>query len=135
MVIDAADLIAALLMYDWPGNLRQLANEVRRIVAMADDGQTLHCTDLAPELTKAWNNRPVTLGLGAPCNAVSISLDQPLEAAMEEVERHFVSRAMETSGGRVADAAQLLGISRKGLFLKRRRMGLRMDLPGPPDQR
>ena len=31
---------------------------------------------------------------------------------------------MESSGGRVADAAQLLGISRKGLFLKRRRQGL-----------
>ena len=30
---------------------------------------------------------------------------------------------METSGGRVASAAQLLGLSRKGLFLKRRRNG------------
>jgi len=31
---------------------------------------------------------------------------------------------MDASGGRVAEAAQLLGISRKGLFLKRRRWGL-----------
>ena len=40
---------------------------------------------------------------------------------MEELERAFIANAMESAGGRVAEAAQLLGISRKGLFLKRRR--------------
>ncbi len=38
----ADDLIAALLLYDWPGNIRQLSNEIRRIAALADDGQLLH---------------------------------------------------------------------------------------------
>ena len=40
------DCIAALLLYDWPGNIRQLANEIRRIVAMAHDGDTLTSGDL-----------------------------------------------------------------------------------------
>ena len=44
--------------------------------------------------------------------------------ALAELEKKFIEHAMESSGGRVADAAQLLGISRKGLFLKRRRQGL-----------
>jgi len=40
------------------------------------------------------------------------------------VERAFVARALEQTRGRVSDAAKLLGISRKGLFLKRKKLGL-----------
>jgi len=119
----ADDLIAALLLYDWPGNIRQLANEIRRVAAMATDGQTLCAADLAPEVTENWNTRPVVPARSA-APAVDIRLDQPLARAIEELERQFIEHAMQASSGRVADAAQLLGLSRKGLFLKRRRCGL-----------
>lgn len=115
------DLIAALLLYDWPGNIRQLANELQRIVAMAEPGQTLTSADLSPAITEGWILTPKTGGPGA--NTMQVSLDQPLPQAIEELERAFVGRAMLASGGHVAEAAQLLGISRKGLFLKRRRWG------------
>ncbi|TAK17398.1 MAG: sigma-54-dependent Fis family transcriptional regulator [Acidobacteria bacterium] len=114
------DLIAALLLYDWPGNIRQLANEMHRIVAMAEPGQTLTSADLSPIITDGWTVAPKGRNAG---RQLSISLDQPLPHAIEELERAFVDRAMQASGGRVAEAAQLLGISRKGLFLKRRRWG------------
>ena len=52
------DFIAALLLFDWPGNIRQLANEIRRVVALAADGQTLGASDLAPEIAETWNRRP-----------------------------------------------------------------------------
>ncbi len=118
------DLIAALLLYDWPGNIRQLANEIRRIVAMADDNEMLHSAALAPDITAAWNNRATVTPAEAKAQSVTIRLDQSLDQAVDELERTFVNRAMEGAGGRVAEAAQLLGISRKGLFLKRRRWGL-----------
>jgi hydrogenase-4 transcriptional activator len=118
------DLIAALLLYDWPGNIRQLANEIRRIVAMADDGEMLHSAALAPDITTVWNNRATVTPDEAKAQSVTIRLDQTLDQAVDELERTFVNRAMESAGGRVAEAAQLLGISRKGLFLKRRRWGL-----------
>ena len=54
---------------------------------------------------------------------VGIRLDQPLANAIEDLERRFIEHALSSSGGRVAEAAQLLGLSRKGLFLKRRRQG------------
>jgi DNA-binding NtrC family response regulator len=114
------DLIAALLLYDWPGNIRQLANEIRRLVAMADDGAVLHSAALAPDITAAWN-RATDATMQSHVRSVAIRLDQPLEQAVEELERTFVNRAMESAGGRVSEAAQLLGMSRKGLFLKRRR--------------
>ena len=117
------DLIAALLLYDWPGNIRQLANEIRRVGAMAADGQTLVAADLTPEITANWNARP-TVPSRSAAPAVEVRLDQPLAQAVAELERKFVEHALSAASGRVADAANLLGLSRKGLFLKRRRWGL-----------
>jgi DNA-binding NtrC family response regulator len=117
------DLMAALLLYDWPGNIRQLANELRRIVAMADNGETLRSAGLSPDITRRLRDTQ----LAAPddgADTLKVRLDQTLDRAVEEVERAFITRALGAAGGRVADAAQLLGISRKGLFLKRRRWGL-----------
>jgi DNA-binding NtrC family response regulator len=115
------DLIAALLLYDWPGNIRQLANELHRIVALAEPGQTLTSADLSPVITEGWTVAPKAKPDAS--DHLRVNLDQPLPQAVEEIERAFIGRAMQASGGRVAEAAQLLGISRKGLFLKRRRWG------------
>jgi len=115
------DFIAALLLYDWPGNIRQLANEVRRVVAMAHDGETIRSGALSPDILSQWNARPIA---PPPAPSVTIRLDQTLALATEELERAFIERALESAGGKVSEAAQLLGLSRKGLFLKRRRRGL-----------
>jgi transcriptional regulator with PAS, ATPase and Fis domain len=117
------DLIAALLLYDWPGNIRQLANELRRVVAVAADGETLTSADLSADVTRAWNARPVHARTDAG-PVVEVRLDQPLGSAIEQLERQFIAHAMDLSGGRVTEAAARLGLSRKGLFLKRRRQGL-----------
>jgi hydrogenase-4 transcriptional activator len=50
-----------------------------------------------------------------------VRLDQPLPEAVEALEQQLVHRALARANGRVEEAARLLGISRKGLFLKRRR--------------
>jgi DNA-binding NtrC family response regulator/tetratricopeptide (TPR) repeat protein len=117
------DFIAALLLYDWPGNIRELANEVRRVVAMADDGATVSSTQLSPDILRRWNERP-TVVAASDSPVVEIRLDQTLSRAVGELEQRFIDHALEAVGGRVSDAAHLLGLSRKGLFLKRRRRGL-----------
>jgi len=122
------DFVAALLLHDWPGNIRQLANEIRRVVALAADGDVLGATHLAPEIARHWNERPTAPAV-TTTPGVEIRLDQPLTRALEELERRFIEHALAASGGRVADAAQLLGLSRKGLFLKRRRCGLVGERP------
>jgi len=58
---------------------------------------------------------------------IRVCLDQPCVAAVEIVEQSIIRRALERSHGRVEEAARLLGISRKGLFLKRRWWGLRIE--------
>jgi DNA-binding NtrC family response regulator len=55
---------------------------------------------------------------------VNVRLDQTLAQAVDDLERAFIERALEATGGHVANAAEMLGLSRKGLFLKRRRQGL-----------
>jgi DNA-binding NtrC family response regulator len=122
-IVVGDDVVAAMLLYDWPGNLRQLSNELRRMVALAQDGSTLHTTDLSPEISEPWF--AIRPQIDAPAGpGVVVRLDQPLDVALEELERAFIERALAQSHGRVTEAAQLLGISRKGLFLKRKKLGL-----------
>lgn len=115
------DFVAALLLYDWPGNIRELVNEVRRAVALAHDGDTLTARDLAPGIARRWLERPTVIATPSPGRGVFVRLDQPLNQAIKQVEEQFIERALDVTGGRVTEAARLLGLSRKGLFLKRRR--------------
>jgi DNA-binding NtrC family response regulator len=110
-----------LLLYNWPGNLRQLANELRRMVAMADANATLTPAMLSAEIQASRRTIPAAAASGPE---VRVRIDQPLPIAVEHLEQTMVRSALDRSQGRVEEAARLLGISRKGLFLKRRRWGL-----------
>ena len=110
-----------LLLYGWPGNLRQLANEVQRMVAMAESDPTLTPAQLSSEIQASRRTIP-----GAPTAdpEVRVRIDQPLPKAVQLLEQIMVKSALDRTHGRVEEAARMLGISRKGLFLKRRRWGL-----------
>ena len=120
----ADDFIAALLLHDWPGNIRQLANEIRRVVALAEDGATVSAQNLSPDIVQRWASRNGAAASRDTGPTVTVRVDQPLERALDEVERAFLERALTQTRGHVSDAARLLGISRKGLFLKRKKLGL-----------
>jgi DNA-binding NtrC family response regulator len=110
-----------LLLYSWPGNLRQLANEVRRMVAMAERDSTLTPAQLSSEIQASRRTIPATATVDPE---VRVRIDQPLPAAVQLLEQTMVKSALDRTHGRVEEAAKMLGISRKGLFLKRRRWGL-----------
>ena len=111
-----------LLLFAWPGNIRQLANEIRRMIALAEPDATLTPALLSPEILAS--RRTIAAPPAAVEPEIRLRLDQPLPIAVETLEQTLVRRALERSHGRVEEAAKLLGISRKGLFLKRRRWGL-----------
>ena len=114
----ADDTLEYLLLYAWPGNVRQLANEIRRIVALAEPGDMLLPSHLSPVIVATRRTIPVL-----PTEAV-IRVDQPLDAAAEQLERVAIERALTACAGRNDEAAKLLGLSRKGLYLKRQRLKL-----------
>jgi DNA-binding NtrC family response regulator len=115
------DVLEYLVLFNWAGNLRQLANEVRRMVAFAEPDSTITPALLSPEILAS--RRTIAVSPDQP--ELNVRLDQPLPAAVEMLEQVMVRRALERAHGRVEEASRLLGISRKGLFLKRRRWGLR----------
>ncbi len=109
-----------LLLYDWPGNVRELANEVRRAVALAEPGAVLMPEHLSARL--ASSRRTVPVGQRPPvATELLVRRDQPLNAAVEHVERALIQDALRVHGN-VEDAARALGLSRKGLYLKRQRL-------------
>jgi len=107
----------ALVGFDWPGNVRQLMNELRRAAALALPGAVVEPEDLSPEIGGACS--PVTTSIGA---TVTVELDQSLADATESLERASILRALELCQGRREQAAALLGLSRKGLYLKCQRL-------------
>jgi DNA-binding NtrC family response regulator/tetratricopeptide (TPR) repeat protein len=122
--IDISDeALDCLALYDWPGNVRQLSNEIRRAVAMADSNSVLVSAHLSPEIAAS----PVSPEMKRARDSVSellISLDQPLDAATQRLERAMIDHAFRTTGGKFDAAARLLGLSRKGLYLKRQRLDI-----------
>lgn len=109
-----------LIMYSWPGNIRQLANEVRRFVALVDEPHVVTPELLSPEIVQTSLVRPVE----PSSPQVTIHLDQTLLQATQQIERQMLTHALKAAHGRVSVAAKSLGLSRKGLYLKRQRLGL-----------
>ena len=128
------DTLTCLLLYDWPGNVRQLANEIRRFVAMAEPGDTITPNQLTPEVRAASDTtrhgRDTAEHASADPAELAIRIDQPLSSATEQLERAMIHRAIREASGRVSTAAKLLGLSRKGLFLKRRRLAIDTEAVG-----
>ncbi len=120
----ADETLEYLLLYSWPGNVRQLANEVRRMVVMAEPDSALTPPLLSPELQASRRTIPAAAPPPEAEPEIRLRLDQPLPLAVEILEQTMIRSALTRSRGRVEEAARLLGISRKGLFLKRRRWNL-----------
>jgi DNA-binding NtrC family response regulator len=112
-----------LVLYRWPGNVRQLANEMRRVAAFAEPGALVMPEHLDPVITADRRTIPAAERT-IETTEVVVRLDQPLAAAIEHLERASVQYAIRAVDGRLEEAASLLGLSRKGLYLKRQRLGL-----------
>jgi DNA-binding NtrC family response regulator len=117
------DAMEYLLLFRWPGNVRQLANEMRRVAAFAEVGAVITPDHLSTEITgvspaRKTNDMP-RREIGD--DEAIVRLDQSLAAAVEHIERTMIGRALAQANGAMEKAAALLGLSRKGLYLKRQK--------------
>lgn len=97
----------ALLNYAWPGNIRELRNNIEHAFVMGE-GPTLQLRDLTPEVR--GEPPPVVVEVG------SVSL--------REDEIQMIREALRLSGNRKGEAAQKLGMSRATLWRKIREYGI-----------
>ncbi|MEM9454450.1 MAG: sigma-54 dependent transcriptional regulator [Myxococcota bacterium] len=98
--------------YDWPGNVRELRNCMERAVALT------RYTDIAvedlPERVAKYRRSHVVVASDDPSELVP----------MEEVERRYILRVVETVGGNKTMASKILGLDRKTLYRKLERYKL-----------
>ncbi len=123
--------MARLVVHPWPGNIRELENVVERAVLFAD-GAVIGVGDLSEELRGPAAGTPKPAPViaepdrgGAPPAATNDGLKEQVKAAMSRLERDLIERALKQTQGNVTHAARLLKISRKGLQLKMKELGLR----------
>ena len=120
----SSETLDVFSQYWWPGNVRQLKNEVQRAVALSAPGGMIQPVHLSPEIVTS--KLPTASG-SAPGSPSRNRRNAPtLAAAVEEVERDLIQNALDRSGGNISETARTLGLTRRGLYLKLRRLGLDM---------
>jgi len=106
--------LKALQAWRWPGNVRELRNVMERAMIFTE-GSTLTRADLPPLGQR---------GTGPSATLRATTFHMPKGLTLVEAEREYIRFTLEAMDGNVQRAAELLGISRKNLWEKRKKYGL-----------
>ena len=119
----AEETMEYLLLYRWPGNVRQIGNEMRRLAALAERDAVLMPEHLSGDIAASRRTMPASERTLDTTSEIVVRIDQPFGAALQHLERAMLEAVLAKTNS-VDEAAKLLGISRKGLYLKRLRYGM-----------
>ncbi|HCZ35470.1 MAG TPA: sigma-54-dependent Fis family transcriptional regulator [Cytophagales bacterium] len=95
--------------YDWPGNLREMKNVIKRAVLVTGTGE-IGVAALPPEMVDAVNKPTL--------NSISETSTYDLKAIQESQERDLITKTLAEVRYNKSKAARLLNIDRKTLYLK-----------------
>jgi len=123
----APDFLESLLLYNWPGNVRQLFHVLERAFAEALDETVLFSRDLPLEIrlkARETSQRPPDPGTSesspvsekAPGNEPFLRFRDARNEAIAQAEREYIGRLLEVTGGDVKRAVALSGLSRSQLY-------------------
>jgi DNA-binding NtrC family response regulator len=104
----------ACMDYSWPGNFRELENEMRRLV-LSVSSHTVTSEDLSEVIRRS--------GTAA---APSLSTPKLLKDVVSELEKRMIQEALQQSKHNQLHAARVLGLSRHGLIKKMKRYNIRL---------
>jgi two-component system nitrogen regulation response regulator GlnG len=107
-----------LVGYHWPGNIRELEHEMRRLVYLCPEGQAIDSSMLSPHLLLPPPPEELP-GSEPPMSSLH------LDTHLQRVEAIVIRRALAQARGNLTQAAKLLGISRNGLTIKMKRLGIK----------
>ncbi len=106
--------LEALQSAGWPGNVRQLQRELNRLVTACPAGRAIESSMISPSVLS-----DVSLD---EFESDTANLD--LKHHMDAVEKRIIERALEVSRGNHSESARLLGVTRNGLTMKMKRLGI-----------
>jgi DNA-binding NtrC family response regulator len=114
----------ALLRYDWPGNVRQLRNELERALVHVENEpvQTIDRTVLLDQIVESARSAESAPPVDAP-DAI-LHPDQTLSDVLSQTEAAVIRRVLQACDGQVTASAEVLGLSRQGLYKKMKRLGI-----------
>jgi DNA-binding NtrC family response regulator/tetratricopeptide (TPR) repeat protein len=125
--------IDLLMVCEWEGNVRQLCNEIQRVVARAEDGETITPDHLSPELKRSatpiayaegGNVRPIT-SYDKSFSSFNIGSESgTLEEAVSELETQMINDSLRRHNWNISKVARELGLTRRGLYMKIARYGI-----------
>lgn len=105
-----------LTKYSWPGNVRQLENEIERAAVVSDTDSLIDISDLSPEI------------FGAPAGDTDYKgYRGQLREVVEKVERDIISATLTENKGNILQTSKILGLTRKGLKDKMARYNIKSD--------
>ncbi|MCG3135864.1 MAG: Transcriptional regulatory protein ZraR [Planctomycetes bacterium] len=105
------DVMDAMMRYTWPGNVRELEHAVERAIAMSGGNEALRKEHLV-------GTKPLPERRALPDRVTTLA------DAVADAERAAIRAALEHTRGRKAEAAAVLGISRKNLWEKMKHLGI-----------
>jgi DNA-binding NtrC family response regulator len=103
------EALDALRRHTWPGNVRELLHAVEAAMVLCERDRILPA-HLPASVRNARAAAPSANGQSLP--------------TLEELERHYIQKALEVNGGHRSNAARALGISERNLYRKLREHGL-----------
>jgi len=112
------DALAVLQAHDWPGNIRQLRNNIERLLILArgDETQMITADMLPPEVGEML---PTTPNRGGE-HLMSL----PLRDAREIFEREYLTAQVNRFGGNISRTAEFVGMERSALHRKLKSLGV-----------
>jgi two-component system nitrogen regulation response regulator NtrX len=115
----AADAMAVLQAHDWPGNIRQLRNNVERLLILArgDESEEITAGLLPAEIGEML---PTTPGRAGGEHLMSL----PLRDAREIFEREYLTAQVNRFGGNISRTAEFVGMERSALHRKLKSLGV-----------
>ena len=101
----AAEAMAALKAYGWPGNIRELEHTIERAVLLGK-GSVIGIDDLPPTMAKKASLGILTIhGIAK-------------QFTLADLEREYIGKVLESTQGNKTEAAKLLGVDRTTLYRK-----------------
>jgi two-component system, NtrC family, nitrogen regulation response regulator NtrX len=123
------DAISILQLHDWPGNLRQLRNNVERVLILAGGEPGSEITaDMLPD----------DIGAAVPAGINGLSSEHimalPLREAREIFERDYITAQLARFGGNISRTSHFVGMERSALHRKMKLLGLAANGNGRYDE-